>query len=104
MKRRYYILIIFILLLTGCATCFPDLKIAQAEQQGRIYRGMTLSQVESIVGRQPVCFYGDHCRTEHLSDGDYFVWIVGGGQGGNNFARTYTFRFKDNQLVNWGNN
>ncbi len=90
--------------LCGCATCFPDMAIMQAENQGRIYRGMDLSQVEAIVGRQPQCFYADRCRTEHLSDGDYFVWVVDGGQGGTNLMRTYSLRFKDNKLESWGNN
>ena len=101
---KYLYILLLCLGLCGCASMFPDMAIMQAENQGRIYRGMDLSQVETIVGRQPQCFYADRCRTEHLSDGDYFVWVVDGGHGGTNLMKTYSFRFKDNKLESWGNN
>jgi hypothetical protein len=100
---RILVVILMGLMLGGCATCFPDIGIQQAENQGRLYIGMDLSEVETIVGNKPECIYADRCMTEHLPDADYFVWVVNGGQGGTNFMKTYYFRFKDRKLTSWGN-
>jgi hypothetical protein len=99
---------IFILLLClglcGCASMFPDIRVTQAENQGRIYTGMSFEQVKQIVGREPECIATDICRNEHDTNGNYFIWILNGRSGSLNLARTYTFRFKDNKLESWGNN
>ena len=91
-------------LLCGCASLFPDVRVSQAENQGRIYTGMSLEQVKQVVGREPECMATDVCRTEHDTNGNYFIWGLNGRSGSLNLSKSYTFRFKDNKLESWGNN
>lgn len=99
--RKIIYLLVMVILLSGCATMFEDMKIVQAENQGRFYIGMPISEVTNVVGRQPNCIF-DACKTENTSEGTYKIWVVNGGGMGGNFARTYNFKFKDDKLVSWG--
>ena len=94
------IVLVLCLGLCGCATMFEDIKISQAEQQGKFYIGMPTSEVATIIGRQPNNII-DAFKTENTSDGIYKIWVVNGGGMGGNFVRTYTFKFKDDKLVSW---
>jgi len=100
MKMKF-ILLLLCVSLSGCATMFEDVRIAQAERQEKFYIGMTINEVIQIIGRQPNSI-SDGWRTENTSDGVHKVWIVNGGGMGGNFIRTYTFRFKDEKLASWG--
>ena len=95
-------LILCPLLIAGCASCFPDMKIMQAEKQGAFYIGMSEQEVFNIVGRQPN-LYADIWRTENNSDGQYQLWVVNGSQPSLSLMRTCYFKFKDGKLASWGN-
>jgi len=94
------IVLLLCLGLCGCATCFPDMKIMQAEKQGAFTIGMSQQDVFNVVGRQPNPF-SDIWRVENTNDGQYQLWVVNGNDQSGNFMRTYSFRFKDGKLASW---
>jgi len=87
-------------MLTGCATCFEDVKITKAIKDKRIYIGMTKDEVIGVIGRKPLLGV-DKVLHEHKVDSTYTTWIINGGGIGGNLVGTYTLVFKDDKLIEW---
>ena len=95
------LILVLVMLLSGCATLFEDVAIKKAEDEGKLKIGMSYAEVVQIVGRSP-SGYADLVTKEQTASGEYYIWVVNGGPGGTNWARTYTFRFRNGRLESWG--
>lgn len=84
-----------LLLSSGCAAIFPDIKIHRAEQNKRIYIGMSFDEVVKIVGREP--YLGETIKQTNAL-GEWLTWVIDPGL---SWSRVYTFTFRNGYLESW---
>jgi len=99
--RRFVLIFVFCLLLSGCATYFEDVRIGRNVSQ--FYVGMPYSEVVRIVGREP-----NQARDTILqgtdSGGQWMTWVVGQSKmlhSNSNLTQTYHLKFRNGTLTEW---
>lgn len=76
-----------------------DIKISNAIDQGVITIGITESHIADVIERQPNMF--DLYKKVTERDEVFTTWVVNGSCKSMNLLRTYTFKFKNDNLFNW---
>ncbi|MFA5350206.1 MAG: hypothetical protein WC357_02610 [Candidatus Omnitrophota bacterium] len=99
--NRVFLIVPLVIILSGCATYFEDVKIGKNISQ--FYVGMSYEEVVKIIGREP-----NPARDTILqgtdSEGQWMTWVVGQSKllmSNSNLTQTYHFKFRNGKLTEW---